>query len=116
MPTLSFTARYCQNFNDLKENDIVCKTLDYNLNKELQILPTKKIPVQIKVIAKVICSCKNFIIHDIYHPLPVYYTILPYPFQEFATRLPLYVHRHLMSKKELPFRIFQRLRKLLCSR
>ncbi len=40
---------YVDNKVELKENDIVCKTLDYNLMKELQRLPARKIPVTFKV-------------------------------------------------------------------
>lgn len=38
---------------DLKTNDIVCKTIDYNLMKSLEELPIKKIPISISVTAKV---------------------------------------------------------------
>ena len=44
---------YVDNKVDLKENDIVCKTQDYNLNQQLKKLPIRKIPVLFKVKAKV---------------------------------------------------------------
>lgn len=40
---------YVDNKIGLTENDIVCKTIDYNLNKSLKELPSRKIPVTITV-------------------------------------------------------------------
>lgn len=40
---------YIDNKIGLTENDIVCKTIDYNLNKSLKELPSRKIPVTITV-------------------------------------------------------------------
>lgn len=43
---------YVDNKINLKEKDIVCKTIDYKLNQELNILPTRKIPISFYVKAK----------------------------------------------------------------
>ena len=43
---------YVDNKVDLKENDIICKTQDYNLIQELKNLPTRKIPIEIRIKAK----------------------------------------------------------------
>lgn len=40
---------YIDNKIGLTENDIVCKTIDYNLNKSLKELPSRKVPVTITV-------------------------------------------------------------------
>lgn len=42
---------YVDNKVELKEKDIVCKTLDYNLINSLKEISEKKIPIQIKVTA-----------------------------------------------------------------
>lgn len=44
---------YIDNKIGLTENDIVCKTIDYNLNKSLKELPSRKIPVTITVEAHI---------------------------------------------------------------
>lgn len=44
---------YIDNKVGLTENDIVCKTIDYNLNKSLKELPSRKIPVTITVEAHI---------------------------------------------------------------
>ena len=44
---------YIDNKIGLTENDIVCKTIDYNLNKSLKELPCRKIPVTITVEAHI---------------------------------------------------------------
>lgn len=44
---------YIDNKIGLTENDIVCKTIDYNLNKTLKELPSRKIPVTITVEAHI---------------------------------------------------------------
>ena len=44
---------YVDNKIGLTENDIVCKTIDYNLNKSLKELPSRKIPVTITVEAHI---------------------------------------------------------------
>ncbi len=44
---------YIDNKINLIENDIVCKTIDYNLNKLLKELPSRKIPVTITVEAHI---------------------------------------------------------------
>lgn len=44
---------YVDNKVDLKENDIVCKTLDFKLMNELKELPKRKVPVKINAYAKV---------------------------------------------------------------
>lgn len=44
---------YIDNKIGLTENDIVCKTIDYNLNKSLKELPSRKIPVTIIVEAHI---------------------------------------------------------------
>lgn len=44
---------YIDNQIGLTENDIVCKTIDYNLNKSLKELPSRKIPVTITVEAHI---------------------------------------------------------------
>lgn len=43
---------YVDNKINLTENDIVCKTQDYQLLNELRILPQRKVPVTFKVVAK----------------------------------------------------------------
>ncbi len=47
------TVCYVDNKVDLKTKDVVCKTLDYNLNQELKKLPARKVPITIKLIAKI---------------------------------------------------------------
>ena len=44
---------YIDNKIGITENDIVCKTIDYNLNKTLKELPSRKIPVTITVEAHI---------------------------------------------------------------
>ena len=43
---------YVDNKINLKEKDIVCKTIDYKLNQELNILPLRKVPISFYVKAK----------------------------------------------------------------
>ena len=47
------TICYVDNKIGLKRKDVVCKTLDYNLNQELKKLPGRKIPIAIKFVAKI---------------------------------------------------------------
>ena len=44
---------YVDNKVNLTTNDIVCKTQDYKLLQELQLLPERKVPVNFSVIAKI---------------------------------------------------------------
>ena len=47
------TVCYVDNKVGLTTKDIVCKTLDYNLNQELQKLPGRKVPIAIRLVAKI---------------------------------------------------------------
>lgn len=40
---------YVDNKIDLQKNDTVCKTIDYKINQDLKILPTRKVPITISV-------------------------------------------------------------------
>ncbi len=44
---------YVDNKIDLKENDIVCKTLDYKLMNELRVLPKRKVPIRIEAVTRI---------------------------------------------------------------
>ena len=49
----AYSVCYVDNKVGLKTKDIVCKTLDYELNKELDKLPGRKVPITIKLVAKI---------------------------------------------------------------
>ena len=49
----SNTICYVDNKVGLTRKDVVCKTLDYELNKEIKKLPGRKVPITIKLIAKI---------------------------------------------------------------